>query len=107
MTTRLAVATALLLVLALPAQAASKQAAAPAKEPGELWETKVQMTGMGMAMPAQTLAGLPPHGLALERTAAADEKSECEIYDVKSAPGRLSWAMRCKGALAVTGHGHG
>ncbi len=100
-----AVAAALLLALALPALAESPASPAPAgKEPGELWESTVQMTGMGMAMPPQTSRNCRPQA-AWSEPPTAGKSDECEMLDVKTSPGKMSWSMRCKGNPPATGTG--
>jgi hypothetical protein len=101
-----AVAAALLVAVTLPALAEKPAAPAPAgKEPGELWENTVQMTGMGMAMPPQTSKVCRPKSGWNEPPMAADKNHECEMLDVKSSPGKMSWSMRCKGNPPTTGTG--
>jgi hypothetical protein len=100
-----AVAAALLVAVALPTLAEKPAAPAPAgKEPGELWENTVQMTGMGMAMPPQTSRVCRPKG-EWKEPPTADKNHECEMLDVKSSPAKMSWSMRCKGNPPVTGNG--
>ena len=100
-----AVAAVLLVVVALPTLAEKPAAPAPAgKEPGELWENTVQMTGMGMAMPPQTSKACRPK-TAWSEPPMADKNHECEMLDVKSSPGKMSWSMRCKGNPPTTGTG--
>ncbi len=100
-----AVAAALLLTAALPALAEKPAPPAPVgKEPGELWENTVEMSGMGMAMPPQTSRACHPKGPWTEPP-GADESQKCEMLDVKSSPGKMSWSMRCQGSPPVTGTG--
>ncbi len=100
-----AVAAALLVAVALPTLAEKPAAPAPAgKEPGELWENTVEMSGMGMAMPPQTSRVCRPKG-EWKEPPTADKNHECEMLDVKSSPGRMSWSMRCKGNPPATGTG--
>ena len=99
----LAVDLCLLLAAAVPAVAETPASPAPAaKEVGELWEHTVQMTGMGMAMPPRTTRSCRPQ-TALDEPPMADGNRDCELLDVKSSPGKMSWSMRCKGDPPMTG----
>jgi hypothetical protein len=76
-------------------------------KPGR-WETtsKMEMSGMPMAMPATTVTichrasddpGVPP--------LPEDMKNDCKIGDLKTDGGTQSWTMSCTGENKMTGKG--
>jgi hypothetical protein len=73
--------------------------------PGDLWEntTQMEMSGMGMAMPARTQQSCLAKS-SNEPPVSAPDKN-CEMYDVNSSGGTTRWKMRCTGQQAMTGEG--
>ncbi len=100
-----AVVACLLLLTVVPALADPPASPAPAaKEAGELWEITTQTTGMGLSMPPRTTRVCRPK-TEWNDPPMADGDRDCEMLDVKSSPGKMSWSMRCKGDPPVTGTG--
>lgn len=62
---------------------------------GEYWElsTKMEMSGMPFAMPAQTVKVCIAKGAEQDPRASADKS--CEVMDVKSSGNKTSWKVRC------------
>lgn len=63
--------------------------------PGEYWEvtTKMEMVGMPMALPAQTVKVCIPKGAERDPKYTADKN--CVVSDVKTSGNKTSWSMRC------------
>lgn len=73
--------------------------------PDELWDvtTKMEITGMPMAMPAQT------NQVCLRKDRRPDEaipkQEDCRVTDTKVTGNKVSYKMVCTGAHAMTGEG--
>ncbi len=94
-----------LLTATVPALAETPASPAPpAKEAGELWEITSQTTGMGLSMPPRTTRVCRPKA-QWNDPPMEDSSHDCEMLDVKSSPGKMSWRLRCKGDPPVTGTG--
>lgn len=76
--------------------------ASTAKEPGEVWELTSQTTGMGFSMPSRTTRVCHAK-TGWNDPPMAEGNGDCEVLDVKSSPGKMSWSMRCKGNPPATG----
>jgi hypothetical protein len=77
-------------------------------EPGEQWETTIEMTmnaaGHSMTMPPQASKTCRPKGAAWEEPPAGPADSDCEMTDVKRVGHTMTWSMRCTNP-PVTGKG--
>jgi len=74
--------------------------------PDELWDVtmKVEMPGMPMAMPAQTIQSC----LKKDRAKSEDaipKQDNCKVTDVKTVGNKVSFAMDCTGNDPMTGRG--
>jgi hypothetical protein len=75
-------------------------------EPGELWESTVEMKiagGPGFAMAPTTTRSCRPAGNAWDEP-PAPEDSECQVTDVSHSGSRMTWNMSCT-EPPVTGSG--
>jgi hypothetical protein len=93
---RAAGAAATVLALALPLVAPPRAESGPA-EPGEAWESTVQMTMQGaqtFAMPAMTSTFCRPAGQEWTEP-PAPEGSKCTMSDVTRSGNTMSWSMVC------------
>lgn len=100
-----AAVTSVALALAFAPGAFAAAPAAPAKEPGELWEvtSRMSMEGMPMQMPAQKQKVCSPKNWTEPPVAGADEK--CTMLDFKNTATKSTWKMTCPGPPAMTGVG--
>ena len=100
------------LVAAATLACASLASAQPARQlfiagtgPDELWDvtTKMEITGMPMAMPAQT------HQVCLRKDRRPDEavpmQDDCRVTDSKVTGNKVSYKMVCTGRNPMTGEG--
>lgn len=74
--------------------------------PGEFWEitSKMEMPGMPMAMPANTVKVCIPKGAERDPKYTADKS--CVVSDVKTSGNKTSWSMRCdQDGQVMTGTG--
>ncbi len=100
-----AVCSCVLLAASVSALAGPPASPAPAaKEAGDLWEITAQTTGMGFSMPPRTTRVCRPR-TEWNEPPMAEGNQDCEMLDVKSSPGKMSWRMRCKGDPPVSGTG--
>lgn len=79
--------------------AASLFSAAAFSETGEYWEitSKMEMPGMPMAMPAQTMKVCIPPGGEKDPKRMQDKNRDCEMTDVKTSGNSSSWKGKCSG----------
>lgn len=69
-----------------------------AAEPGDLWESTMQMTMSGqyaMSMPARTQKICKPRGEAWTEPPAADDKSKCTMTNVHASSAKMTWDVEC------------
>lgn len=75
----------------------------------ELWEvsTKMDMPGMPMAMPAQTVKVCMKKGNEKDPNIALpkNEGQDCKMSDVKVSGNKTSWTTKCTGDNPMTGSG--
>lgn len=93
------------LVLAGAAQAQPGRTFIAGSGPDELWDitTKMEMSGMPMAIPGQT------HQVCLRKDRKAEDaipkQSDCRVYDVRTSGNTVSYRMECTGKNPMTGEG--
>lgn len=76
------------------------------KEPGELWESTVQMTmkgADGMAMPPQTQQVCRPKNWT--EPPGAEQNKDCEMTQLERSGPKMTWTVVCKGKTPGTGTG--
>jgi hypothetical protein len=94
------------LVVALSMGAFVAGAAAVEKEPGDLWETTVQMSMEGMesmAMPPTTNRACVSREKGWTEPPGAMQDDSCEVVDWKMTGSKATWSMRCKDGTTGTG----
>jgi len=64
---------------------------------GEYWEvtTKMEMPGMPMEMPAQTVKVCMPKGGERDPQRIQGQDSSCQMTDVKAVGNKTSWKAKC------------
>jgi hypothetical protein len=101
MFTRIAAAALSALVISVPS--AVFAADTSAKEPGDLWETTTEMTGMGMSMPSRTSRHCAPR--EWKEPPGADDNKECQTTSFQTVGNKSTWTIRCTGRMQATGRG--
>jgi hypothetical protein len=95
-------------ILATAALAAALPAVAADGVPGEQWEitTKMEMSGMPMALPAQTnKVCLPKDRKSDDELVPKDKNNDCKMEDIKRSGNKTTYTMRCTGKETFTGTG--
>jgi hypothetical protein len=74
--------------------------------PGDLWQvtTQMEMEGLPMKMPAQTLKIFAP-GETQEPPGSANNERGCVNSDMKRVGNKVTWTSSCAGPPAMTGTG--
>ncbi len=76
---------------------------ARAEVPGDLWETVVEASGMGMTMPATTSTSCAPRGTGLQQPPPVASMGACNVRDWKRSGAVATWTFDC--GAGMTGEG--
>lgn len=92
--------------LALPAPRAVK--AAPAEEPGDLWQVTINMTmagAEGMTLPPRTIQVCTSHTWSKPPVGESQGKQDCTTTDFSTSGATSKWKVVCAGPPPMSGEG--
>lgn len=65
-----------------------------AAEPGDLWDTTIEIKGGGMSLPARKQQICTPRGVEGPEAMSAED-NRCQMTDIQRSPGRFSYKVSC------------